>query len=401
MRRPFARFERFDFPALVLLSLLFFALVIAGVVREQRTEWQPIQRRFRRILEQHGQVAAARAFRPGIRQLWLPRLGRVDRCVTCHLGWEWGGTLPAGLPAPLAPHPPLPYLDAHPFEDFGCTPCHGGQGFATTTAAAHGNVEHWDEPLLDGELARRYGLTAAELMQMRCNGCHRRDESTPGMELVNAGKVLFRKNKCLVCHTVESRGGLKAPELTYIGDKNPELFAFTHVSGPHTVFNWHVQHLTHADAVTPHTAMPDFDFEPAEARALAVLLLSWRRQAFPPRYLPAPPAAVGAAESKTAREPAPAPQIAGAEAGHEAFVTRGCNSCHGVDSGTVIGPDLKGVAARRDVDWLRRWLADPAAMIRAYPDLRGWPAAYGNIVMPNQNLSTEEIEALVQYLGKL
>src|SRR5262249_15046991 len=199
---------------------------------------------------------------------------------------------------------------------------------------------------------------------------------------------------------VEGRGGLKAPDLTYIGDKNPELFDFTHVTGEHTAFNWHVQHLTHADTVSTGTAMPDFDFAPEEARALALLLLSWRRQTFPPRYLPGPVAAAQA-EPKGPREPLPAPVIPGAEAGHDVFVSRGCNSCHGVGSGTVIGPDLKGVGSRRDADWLRRWLADPAAMVRASPDLRSWPTAYGNIVMPNQNLSTQEIDALVGYLGKL
>jgi cbb3-type cytochrome oxidase cytochrome c subunit len=106
-------------------------------------------------------------------------------------------------------------------------------------------------------------------------------------------------------------------------------------------------------------------------------------------------------ETRAPREPLPAPVVPGAEAGHEVFVTRGCNSCHGVGAGTVIGPDLKGVGSRRDADWLRRWLADPAAMVRAYPDLQAWPAAYGNIVMPNQNLSTQEIDALVSYLAKL
>jgi cbb3-type cytochrome oxidase cytochrome c subunit len=398
---PFSRFESRDFPILVLLSLAFFALVVVAVVREERSEWRPIQDRFRRVLEQHGQVSAARALVPGIRQLWLPELDRVDRCVTCHLGYEWGGTLPANLEAPLAPHPALPYLDAHPFPEFGCTACHGGQGFATSTREAHGDVEHWDAPLLDARLGTRYDLTAAELIQIRCNGCHRRDESTVGMELINEGKQLFRSNKCLVCHVVEGRGGLKAPDLTYIGDKNPELFDFTHVTGPRTAFNWHVQHLTNAEAVSPGTAMPDFEFEPGEARALALLLLSWRRQTFPPRYLPQPVTVASATEPKAAREPAPAPQIAGAEAGREVFVTRGCNSCHGVGSGTVIGPDLRGVGARRDADWLRRWLADPAAMIRASPDLRNWPTQYGNIVMPNQNLSIDEIEAVTQYLGRL
>ena len=50
MRRPFGRFESFDFPALVVLSLLFFGLVALGVVREERTDWGPIQTRFRAVL---------------------------------------------------------------------------------------------------------------------------------------------------------------------------------------------------------------------------------------------------------------------------------------------------------------------------------------------------------------
>jgi cytochrome c2 len=397
--RRFSRLESLDFPLLVVLSLAFFALVVVGVIRQARPDWAPIQARFRRVLEENGQLRAARAFAPGIRQIWLPELGRVDRCITCHLGYEWAGTLPATLPAPLAPHPALPYLDAHPFTRFGCTVCHGGQGFAVTTRDAHGDVEHWDEPLLDRRVAARYGLTQSELMQLRCNGCHRREEATPGMDAIAQGKVLFKQNKCLVCHVVDGRGGIKAPELTYIGDQDPEMLDFGHVTGARTAFNWHVQHLTHADVVSPGTAMPDFDFAPEEARALSLLLLSWRRVAFPPSYLPG--ASAVTAGEQPARQPAPPPVIAGAEAGRDVFVTRGCNSCHGVGAGTVIGPDLKGVGGRRDERWLRGWLADPAAVIRATPDLQKWPAEYANIVMPNQNLSTGEIDALVTYLTKL
>jgi cytochrome c2 len=400
VRRPFSRLERSDFAALVVLSLFFFGLVVASVFREEDSDWRPIQERFRQVLEQHGQVEAAHAFTVGIRQLWIPQLDRVDRCVTCHLGYEWGGTLPADLPQPFAPHPTLPYIDAHPFSEFGCTVCHGGQGFATETRAAHGAVEHWDEPLLDRKLAASYGLSEGELMQMRCNGCHRREETTVGMEMIDQGKVLFRKKKCLVCHEVEGKGGLQGPELTHIGDKSPELFDFAHITGPRTVMNWHLQHLTNAGAVTPHTAMPTFNFVPEDARALALLLLSWRRESFPPRYLPGPSAVV-AGEPTIPRQPAAAPEVPGAEAGREVFVTRGCNTCHGVGSGTVIGPDLKGVGSRHDAEWLKSWLADPAAMIRAHPELASWPASYGNIVMPDQGLSPHEIEVLVGYLGKL
>lgn len=401
MAGPSSPFERRDFPLLVAASLVFFVLVLASVLREERAEWRPLQGEFIKVLERHGQVEAARGFMLGIRQIWIPEMRRVDRCVTCHLGYEWAGILRDDLPQPFAPHPKLLYTEAHPFSEFGCSSCHGGQGFATRARAAHGQVEHWEEPLLGNALAKEYGLTASELMQTRCNGCHRRETSTPGMELVNRGKALYRAKKCVVCHAIEGRGGLVAPELTYIGDKNPELFDFSHISGPRTVLNWHVEHLISAETVTRGTTMPTYNLEPEDARALALLLLSWRRLPFPPRYLPGPAEAPSAAPLKVVREVAVPPSLPGLDAGRHVFLGKGCNSCHSVGAGVLIGPDLKGVGARRDADWLRRWLANPAAMIRAYPELSAWPAEYGSIVMPDQNLTSEEIEALVAYLAKL
>ncbi len=78
-----------------------------------------------------------------IRQILLPDLNRVDRCTTCHLAVEDPSY--GGYPQPLAYHP---LHEQHPFEKFGCTICHRGQGRATTTADAHGNVPHWDQPML-------------------------------------------------------------------------------------------------------------------------------------------------------------------------------------------------------------------------------------------------------------
>jgi hypothetical protein len=151
--------SRSDFWWLVLSSLIFFLLVVLAFAREYSSDWLPIQKSFRQILEQHAQVTAAREFHFGVRQLWIPALNRVDRCVTCHLGYEWGEILSTDLPQPFAPHPRLPYLDAHPFSEFGCTSCHGGQGYATETAAAHGEIQHWEEPLLSTKLASAYGVS--------------------------------------------------------------------------------------------------------------------------------------------------------------------------------------------------------------------------------------------------
>lgn len=130
-------FERQDFAWLVLMSVAFFILVAIGLWREYATAWRPWQRRFKLALDHAGRFEDARKFYPGVRQIWNPELGLVDRCVTCHLGYEWGGILPTSLEQPLAPHPALPFMKYHPFDRFGCTTCHAGQGWATTARAAH------------------------------------------------------------------------------------------------------------------------------------------------------------------------------------------------------------------------------------------------------------------------
>jgi len=273
------------------MSLLFFVLVAAGLWREYKTAWRPYQERFRIVLEQQGQRRQARAFSLGIQQIWIPQLGVVDRCVTCHLGYDYMGVLPADLAQPLTPHP-LPSLIArHSFNRFGCTTCHGGQGWATEATAAHDPGDSWNDPMLTPRLAARYELSVGQLLQMRCNFCHRHEQATPGMSEINLAKQLYQTKKCAVCHMVEGAGGHSAPDLTYEGDVNPELLDFSHLKGPHTLFNWEYQHFIAASALLPTTAMPDYGMTPPQARAMALLMLSWKRLTYPPEYIPAPPPA--------------------------------------------------------------------------------------------------------------
>jgi len=285
MKLTFLR-NRSDFWWLFASSVLFFLLVLLALKREYSADWRPLQQRFTGILEQHAQVTAARSFRLGIRQLWIPELHRVDRCITCHLGWEWGTVLSTDLPQPFSPHPDLPYLAAHPFLRFGCTSCHGGQGYATELHAAHGEVEHWEEPLLSTALASTYGLSRRELMQMRCNRCHRHDKEKVGLELIDVARKLVEENLCASCHVISGEGGLIGPDLTYVGDKNPEFLDFTHIDGPKTALNWHIEHFRDPEGVVPGSTMPNLGFSEPEARALALLMMSWTRESFPPTYIP-------------------------------------------------------------------------------------------------------------------
>jgi hypothetical protein len=193
----------------------------------------------------------------------------------------------------------------HEFAKFGCTPCHGGDGAATTIVGAHQGGTGWEDPMLSRALAEQNGLTMNQMIQMRCNFCHRHDAATPGMDEINLAKALFKKKKCLLCHVVEGRGGATGPELTYEGDRNPELLNFAHVTGEHTFFNWNVQHLTKASAVTPNTQMPDYNLEPAQSRALTLMVLSWRRLAYPPEYIPDPEVAAAAMQPSPTSTPTP------------------------------------------------------------------------------------------------
>ena len=58
------------------------------------------------------------------------RSWRADRCITCHQGVNWKGFETAEQPYRTHPREPL---TAHPIEKFGCTSCHGGQGWAVDT----------------------------------------------------------------------------------------------------------------------------------------------------------------------------------------------------------------------------------------------------------------------------
>src|SRR5215471_7025167 len=174
-------FDRADFAWLAAMSFAFLVLVFFALWREAHPRWRPVQAGFRAVLEKYGGTSRARAFSPGIKQIWVPQIHLVDRCVTCHLGYQWGSVPPASLPEPLTPHPNLPYMDKHPFQDFGCTTCHGGQGWATTATAAHGD-KNWDDPMLSATIASRYELQESDLIQLRCNFCHRHDVATTGME---------------------------------------------------------------------------------------------------------------------------------------------------------------------------------------------------------------------------
>lgn len=87
-----------------------------------------------------------------------------------------------------------------------------------------------------------------------------------------------------------------------------------------------------------------------------------------------------------------------AKRGGSLFTGKGCNACHTIGKGKLVGPDLAGVTERRPLDWLRRFIADPLGMMETDSIAQALLADYGGIKMPGLRLKEQEIEALLHYL---
>lgn len=331
---PFRRADR------IVLAVIGVALVVSTILfiqSDRAHDWRYYQYEFKnRVAAKFGADKAATAPQ-GLQQVWVPELQHADRCVTCHQAIHWLGF--EGAERPFKTHPQA-ILRTHPAERFGCTSCHGGQGYAIDTAEAHGPVEGWEAPLLSASLGAEYSLAEkGALLQMNCNVCHRYDRETKGAGAINLAKSLVQAKGCRACHVVNGRGGNIGPDLTNVGEKAPEQYDFSHLSGQRTSFAWHVAHLKEPRALVPETVMPNFNLTTKEAQALAMLVLSWRRSPVPASFLAGAPRTDPQTpdEQEAERKMATGP---GAW-----FVKTGCFVCHsisslGVKSPAQIGPDL-------------------------------------------------------------
>jgi mono/diheme cytochrome c family protein len=83
--------------------------------------------------------------------------------------------------------------------------------------------------------------------------------------------------------------------------------------------------------------------------------------------------------------------------GEEIFQSRGCNACHSLGSGRLVGPDLQGVAQRREQGWIIAMIMNPDSMLQADETARGLFDEYMT-PMADQNLSDDEANALYEFL---
>ncbi|NIP37609.1 MAG: cytochrome c [Candidatus Dadabacteria bacterium] len=92
-------------------------------------------------------------------------------------------------------------------------------------------------------------------------------------------------------------------------------------------------------------------------------------------------------------------QTTAEQTGESLFTDKGCAACHTIGKGKLAGPDLLGVTERREIEWLKKWLKNPDTMVMTDPIAKEMLKEYF-VPMPNQGLSDDEIEILINYLKK-
>lgn len=337
-KRTDSPYPRIDRPLLAAVGVLIVLSTVLFARNDREHEWRWYQHEFRRLVaEKLGEDKAAEV-PSGFQQIWVPELGRADRCVMCHQAVSWKGF--ESEEHPFRTHPPE-ILATHPPETFGCSSCHGGQGWAVDRWPAHGPVEHWEEPMLGEALGEAYSIVEDQsaLIQMRCNVCHRYDRETAGAEFINHAKRLVKEKGCRACHVINGRGGTIGPDLTRVGEKAAEQYEYGRLSGHKTAFAWHVAHLKDPRALVQDSVMPNFNFTTKDAQAMTMLVMSWQRTELPAKFLSGAPTS----DPQTPEERDAERQML--EGPGAWFVNTGCFVCHsievyGVRSPAQIGPDL-------------------------------------------------------------
>lgn len=322
LRSLWARLFGDSVRAFGVVSLIFLLSLAIAPAKNHFSEWRHYQHGYLKMIRNRSEAnTLQRHFQGGIQQVWLPELGVVDRCTSCHVALK-EASLTDVATQPFRTHPVIP----HKLDEFGCTTCHRGQGAATTVSEAHNSTLAWEQPILP-----------AKYIESSCGECHH--NSLLGTPVLNQGRAMLARYGCVNCHAVKLADGttLKAtddpPSLSHIADKTTREWIYAWLKDP--------------QAYATTATMPNFKLSDDDARDMSAFLIA--------NSTPL------AGDSVTVSGKASADPTAGASLYGESF----CASCHAVQNaagnvvGGNVGPELTRIGSKVKPEWLQGWLKNP------------------------------------------
>jgi mono/diheme cytochrome c family protein len=347
------------------------------------------------------------------------RIPRVDRCATCHIASDRKGFEPAsvqeltekrpglkravGSGVVFETHPRLNLMvgseSPHPYNSFGCTPCHGGRDRASSFWSAGHSPE---TPKEAARWSRKYDWQFDKFNEMPvlpvkyteagCYRCHAEEANFPEAPTLNAGVRMVESLGCWGCHRIE---GLEKQGIPRVGPSLEKVSA-------KVTRDWATRWVMNPAGFRQSTKMPTFfylenfvnvsgDAKPtpaqrqlnergrAENDSMVTSIVSYL-------FEKSRPAAV-----------APVAGHGDAARGEKLLASRGCFGCHVADpnaprdlTGTYrqFGPNLAGIGSKVSRDWIAQWIANPKAW---NPDTK----------MPNLRLTPDDALDIAEYLSTL
>jgi nitric oxide reductase subunit C len=184
-------------------------------------------------------------------------------------------------------------------------------------------------------------------------------------EEVKAGKIIWEKNNCMGCHTLFGEGAYYAPELTKVIERRGKPWLRLFLKDPEKMF-------------PGERKMVNYNFDEEEITNI-IAFLEWCGEVDLNGF-PAKPPLGRVANPPAAASNVPQPAV---------FTNKGCVGCHMVGGkGGNVGPALDTIASRMDRASLKEWISDPQKI-------------KPGTVMPKLPMTPEELDEIVDYLGKL
>ena len=353
---------------------------VQNPVREIKKQEQLLKIKTHKITKLEVKIKGVSEKTPEIKQIVIDNFAtnnfgepvlKVDRCMSCHLAIDKKGF--ENFPEPFKTHKDFEVFRKHPYEKFGCTSCHDGQGEGLSFYdAAHTSrndeqarrwtetlnwkpISHWEKPMLQGDF-----------VQSSCRRCHLLEEDIPGAPVLTKGIDLFRETLgCVNCHPVKGYEDLNkiGPDLSAIGSKVTPAWLFNWIKKPK------FQHLK--------SRMPDYELSDQKAASVTAYLMSLKGEASWKNHTPGY-GVMG--NTKLIKK------------GRELTISKGCIGCHSIaglktgrDKTREMAPDLSFMGNKTFPDWILNWVLNPA----------GYSP---KTLMPNLRLTLEEGEAVAAYL---